>query len=76
MKQQESKAWIVEWRGYALHFHTNVCGQCYDVVAPEHASRFATPDEARAKAMRHGLQWNQYCQVIALDQAGEFMMSL
>lgn len=59
----EDHQFIVEWRGYALHFHTNVCGYCYSVVSIEEATRFPTEEAARDKAIRHGLQWNQYCTI-------------
>lgn len=40
---------IVIWRGFGVHFHTNVCGKMYALVLEEDATQFDTP-LAAAKA--------------------------
>jgi hypothetical protein len=56
---------MVTWRGYPLSFHTNVSqGKCYCVCRDDEATRFACESDARAKASRHGLVWDQHCTCV------------
>lgn len=46
--------------GYALRFHTNVCGKRYEAVADAEATIFSDEFEAREKAVDHGLRMNHF----------------
>jgi hypothetical protein len=44
---------LVRWRGYALRFHTNLCGKMYQVVADVEATRFDSFSAALTAATAH-----------------------
>lgn len=57
---EPAAAVIVRQGKYPVHFHTNLCGKVYSLVAEKEASRFSSPAAARARAQAHGLRPDQY----------------
>lgn len=50
-----AQKFVVRYAGYAVKFHTNVCGDVYSLVADHEASTFFTPELAMQKCVKHNL---------------------
>jgi hypothetical protein len=66
---RKSPGWIIRRSpgGYAARFHRNLCGLQVTWTTDEDATRFATGEEAFAKAREHGLRDDQFCAVALWD---------
>jgi len=55
--------WIIRGprHGLAARFHKNLCGLQVTWTVDEKATRFATGEEAMAKAREHGLSEKEFC---------------
>jgi len=54
-QNKEGEKFQVRYAGHAVKFHTNLCGDVYNLVADAEATQFDSKIEATGRAVRHNL---------------------